>query len=132
MRLVDKPADPRRQGDGRPGASLEVGAHVRDEAGIGGPALHCVVDKQFASRPRPARDMVGLSGQKRVGIFSAASLSYDPALGTALATKSTGKFLGEVRLRPGVDVDSDKLNPRPSSKRDPRLEILYTLMGPGC
>jgi len=101
--------------------------HVRPflEAGI--PAF---VDKPFACSVSDAKEMARLAKTKGVPVFSASSLRYAPEVVSLLARREE---LGAVM---GVDACS----PASLHPRNPGLfnygihgvEILYTLMGPGC
>ncbi len=88
------------------------------------------VDKPFACSLADARAMVDIAEQKHVPIMSSSSLRYAPEVVAAAGGKSP---LGKV-------IGVSTYGPAPTHPRNPGLfhygihpvEILYTLMGPGC
>jgi predicted dehydrogenase len=130
--LVDKPADLIGKVDGVLVESLEGGAHLERAKLFLEAGLPCYVDKPFACSTADARAMVDLADKKKVAIFSASSLRYDPALVDFTADDKHGKILGAVAYGPASLSDSDKLNPGLFHYGIHAVEILYTLMGAGC
>ncbi len=89
------------------------------------------VDKPFAASLADAKEMVRLIKQHKLPCFSSSSLRFDSAFQDVLKEKD--KKFGQIV---GVDAYSpahlDKTNPGLFWYGIHGVEILYTLMGPGC
>ena len=130
--LVDKPADLIGKVDGVLVESLEGGAHLERARPFLEAGLPCYVDKPFACSVADARKMVELADKHKVPIFSASSLRYAPELTAFVADDSHGKVLGAVAYGPSPLSEKEGLNPGMFHYGIHAVEILYTLMGPGC
>jgi hypothetical protein len=76
-----------------------------------------------------ARKLVSLAEQKKLPIFSSSSLRYAPDFVRFVAEPQHGKILGAVAYGPAPLHD---LNPGLYHYGIHAVEVLYTLMGPGC
>jgi len=130
--LVEKPADLIGKVDGVLVESLEGGVHLERARPFLEAGLPCYVDKPFACSADDARKMVELAAKHKVPIFSASSLRYAPELTAFLADDSHGKVHGAVAYGPSPLSDSEEHNPGLFHYGIHAVEILYTLMGPGC
>ncbi len=127
--LVDKPEDMIGKVDGMLIESQEGGVHWRRARPFLEAGLPCYVDKPFTCGVADARKLVDLAEKKKVPIFSSSSLRYAPELVQFMADAKHGKILGALGY-----------GPAPLHERNPGLyhygihavEMLYTLMGPGC
>jgi predicted dehydrogenase len=131
--LVEKPADMIGKVDGMLIESQEGGVHYERARPFLEARIPCFIDKPFTCSAADARKIVALAQKKKVGVFSASSLRYDPGLVKFLADARKDKVLGALAY-----------GPAPINEKDPRrnpglyhygihvLEVLYTLMGPGC
>jgi len=129
VRLVSKPEEMIGKVDGMLIESQEGGAHLERarlflEAGV-----PCFIDKPFTCGVADAHKIVELSERKKVPVFSSSSLRYAPEL---------VKFVGDAKHGPVFGALS--YGPASLHERNPGLfhygihavEVLYTVMGPGC
>jgi predicted dehydrogenase len=127
--LVDRPEDMIAKVDGMLIESQEGGAHWPRAKPFLEAAIPCFIDKPFTCSTADARKLVELAERKKVPIFSSSALRYAPELVQFVAEGKHGKVLGALAY-----------GPAPTHERNPGLyhygihavEILYTLMGPGC
>jgi hypothetical protein len=127
--LVDKPGDMIGRVDGMLIESQEGGVHWERARPFLEAGLPCFIDKPFTCSVAHARNLADLAAQKNVPIFSSSSLRYAPELVEFAADRKHGKVQGVLAY-----------GPAPLHERNPGLfhygihavEILYTLMGPGC
>ena len=127
--LVERPEDMIGKVDGMLIESLEGGVHWQRARTFLEAGLPCFIDKPFTSGVADARKLAELAARKKVPLFSSSSLRYAPELVTFLADAGQGKVLGALAY-----------GPAPLHPRNPGLyhygihpvEVLYTLMGPGC
>ena len=94
------------------------------EAGI-----PCYVDKPFACSTADAKAMVELATKKNLPIFSASSLRYAPEVVAYGGDAKHGKVHGLICWGPASEHPR---NPGLYHYGIHAVEILYTLMGPGC
>jgi predicted dehydrogenase len=89
------------------------------------------IDKPFAASLADAKEMVKLIKQHKLPCFSASSLRFDSAFQDAVADKEEkfGKILGVDAYSP---AHLHETNPGLFWYGIHGVEILYTLMGPGC
>lgn len=111
--------------------SVDGRRHLKELQAVAGAGKPTFIDKPFAASLNDAKEMVRIIKEHKLPCFSSSSLRFDSAFQNALAEREQkfGKIIG-------VDVYSPaKLEPT-----NPGLfwygihgvEILYTLMGPGC
>lgn len=127
--LVPEPRDMIGKVDGMLIESQEGGVHLERARPFLDAGIPCYVDKPFTCGVADARQLVELARSKGLPIFSSSSLRYAPELVEFMADDRRGKVLGALAY-----------GPAPLHVRNPGLyhygihavEILYTLMGPGC
>jgi predicted dehydrogenase len=91
--------------------------------------LPCFIDKPFTCGVADARKLVRLAAEKHVPIFSASSLRYAPELVDFVARSTPGSIQGALAYSPGTLHEG---NPGLYHYSIHAVEILYTLLGPGC
>jgi hypothetical protein len=131
--LVDKPEEMIGKVDGMLVESQEGGVHWERARPFLEAGLPCYIDKPFTCGVADARKIVELAEKGRVPVFSSSSLRYAPELVEYVADAKHGKVLGALAYGPAPYNDRDPtLNPGLYHYGIHAVEILYTLMGPGC
>jgi hypothetical protein len=131
--LVSKPTDMIGKVDGMLIESQEGGVHWERARPFLEAGIPCYIDKPFTCSVADARKIVELADKKKVPIFSASSLRYVPELTAFVADDKHGKIHGAITYGPAHLFEKDpKLNPGLYHYGIHAVEILYTLMGPGC
>jgi virulence factor len=129
--LVDKPADMIGKVDAMLLEAVDGSVHYERAKPFLEAGLPCFIDKPFACSVADARKIIELAYKKKVPIFSSSSLRYAPELVEYLKDAKHGKILGAVAYGP-APVDEKNRNPGLFHYGIHAVEILYTLMGPGC
>src|SRR5437868_4048381 len=127
--LVDRPADMIGKVDGMLIESQQGGVHWERARPFLEAGLPCFVDKPFTCSVADAKKLAALAEAKNVPIFSSSSLRYAPELVRFTADAKHGNVLGAVAYSPASLHD---LNPGLYHYGIHAVEMLYTLMGPGC
>jgi virulence factor len=127
--IVDRPEDLLGRVDGVLIESQEGGAHVRPARLFLEAGLPCFVDKPFTCSAADARTLASLAERKKVPLFSSSSLRFAPDLVKFMADGSHGRILGAIAYGP---APLHEHNPGLFHYGIHAVEILYTLMGPGC
>jgi predicted dehydrogenase len=127
--LVDKPTDMIGKVDGVLVESQQGGVHWGRARPFLEAGLPCFIDKPFTCGVADAKRLAALAAEKKVPIFSSSSLRYAPELVDFMADPKRGKILGAVVYGPAELHD---LNPGLFHYGIHAVEMLYTLMGPGC
>jgi predicted dehydrogenase len=130
--LVEKPADMVGKVDGMLIEAVDGTVHLERAKPFLEAGIPCFVDKPFACSVADARKILDLSAKHKAAVFSSSSLRYAPDVVEYAADPKRGKLLGCMVYGPA------SLSPVPD--RNPGLfyygihpvEVLYTLMGPGC
>jgi hypothetical protein len=131
--LVDKPEDMIGKVDGMLIESQEGGAHWASARPFLEAGIPCFIDKPFTCSTADARKIIELAAKKNVPIFSSSALRYAPELVQYVAEKKHGPIVGCLAYGPAPLFDKNpKLNPGLYHYGIHAVEILYTLMGPGC
>jgi hypothetical protein len=131
--LVTRPEEMIGKVDGMLIESQEGGAHWERARPFLEAGLPCWIDKPFTCGVADARKIVELAEKKKVPVFSASSLRYAPELVEYVADTKHGPVLGALAYGPAPLYDKDPaLNPGLYHYGIHAVEILYTLMGPGC
>lgn len=133
VKLVEKPEEMIGQVDGMLISSLEGGAHLERSRPFLEKGIPCFIDKPFACSSDDARAIVALARANKTQVFSSSSLRYVPELVQFIAANAGNKIHGVMSYGPCSLYDADpKRNPGLYHYGIHPLEILYTLMGPGC
>lgn len=130
VEIVDEPADLIGKIDAVLVESVDGSVHLERARLFLVYGMPTYVDKPFACTVADARTMIDLAARKHVPLMSTSSLRFAPEVVEAKSGKTaTGSIQGVVTF-----------GPAPTHPRNPGLfhygihpvEILYTLMGPGC
>jgi hypothetical protein len=133
IELVDKPEAMIGKVDGMLIESQEGGAHWPRAKPFLDAGLPCFVDKPFTCSLADARRFADIAERKKVPVFSASSLRYGPELIGYLKDEKRGKIVGALSYGPAPLFEMDAtLNPGLYHYGIHAVEVLYTLMGPGC
>jgi hypothetical protein len=127
--LVDKPEAMIGKVDGMLIESQEGGAHWERARPFLEAGLPCFIDKPFTCSLADARKLVELANKKKAPIFSASSLRYAPEVAQFAADATHGKVQGVLSYGP---AHLNERNPGLFHYGIHPVEVLYTLMGPGC
>jgi virulence factor len=127
--LVDKSTDMIGKVDGMLIESQQGGVHWERARPFLEAGLPCFIDKPFTCSLADAKKLAALAEEKKVPIFSSSSLRYAPDLVQFMADPKHGRVLGAVAYGPASLHD---LNPGLYHYGIHAVEVLYTLMGPGC
>ncbi len=127
--LVDKPEDMIGKVDGMLIESVEGGVHYERAKPFLEAGLPCFIDKPFTCGVADAKKIVELADKKKALIFSSSSLRYTPDLVKFMDDKERGKIEGVLAYGP---ASLHERNPGLYHYGVHAVEILYTVMGPGC
>jgi virulence factor len=131
--LVDKPEEMLGKVDGVLIESQEGGAHWERARLFLEAGLPCWIDKPFTCGIADARKIAALAERKKLPVFSSSSLRYAPELVEYVGDSRHGKVHGALAYGPAPLFEKDEsLNPGLYHYGIHAVEILYTLMGPGC
>jgi virulence factor len=127
--LVDKPEEMIGKVDGMLIESQEGAFHYERAKPFLEAGIPCYVDKPFTCSVDHARKLVDLAAKKKLPLFSSSSLRYAPELVAFMKIEKHGKTLGALAYGPSPEHER---NPGMFHYGIHAVEILYTLMGPGC
>ena len=127
--LVADPAEMIGKIDGVLIESQEGGRHWERAKLFLDAGIPCYVDKPFACSVKDARQIIELAEKTRLPVFSSSSLRYAPQLVDYLASDKHGRILGAATHGP---ASLHERNPGLFHYGIHAVEMLYTLMGPGC
>ncbi len=127
--IVSRPEDMLGKVDGMLIESQEGGVHWERSRPFLEAGLPCFIDKPFTCGVADARKIVELAAKKNVPVFTSSSLRYAPELVRFAADAKHGKVLGALAYGP---ASLHERNPGLYHYGIHAVEILYTLMGPGC
>lgn len=131
--LVAKPADLIGKVDGVLIESQEGGAHRAHAELFLDASLPCFVDKPFACSTADAKAIVALAAKKGVPVFSSSSLRFGTELVQFMDDPKRPQVIGALTYGPAPLFDKDAtLNPGLFHYGIHAVEVLYTLMVPGC
>ncbi|HEX3149063.1 MAG TPA: Gfo/Idh/MocA family oxidoreductase [Gemmataceae bacterium] len=127
--LVDKPEDMIGKVDAILIEAVDGSVHFERARPFLEAGIPCFVDKPFACSLADARKIVDLAAKKKLPLFSSSSLRFAPELVAYNADAKHGKVLGVVCWGP---ASQHERNPGLFHYGIHAVEVLYTLMGPGC
>jgi virulence factor len=130
--LVENPTDMIGKVDGMLIESVDGTVHYERAKPFLEAGIPCFIDKPFTCSTADAKKIIALSEKNKAPVFSSSSLRYAPEVVDYAADPKPGKLVGCTVYGPA------SLSPIP--ERNAGLyhygihvvEILYTLMGPGC
>jgi hypothetical protein len=134
VRLVEKPEEIIGQVDGMLIESLDGSVHYERAKPFLEAGIPCFIDKPFTCGVRDARKLADLAASRRVPIFSSSSLRYAPDVVRYHDDPSHGPLHGVFAYGPATlnSIEPQKRNPGLYHYGIHSVEMLYTLMGPGC
>jgi hypothetical protein len=130
--LVDKPTDMIGKVDGMLIEAVDGTVHYERAKPFLEAGIPCYVDKPYACSLDDAKKIAELAAKKKLPLFSSSSLRYAPEVVEFVANANRGKLVGCVVYSPA------SLSPIPERNAGlfhygiHGVELLYTLMGPGC
>ncbi|MBN9117689.1 MAG: Gfo/Idh/MocA family oxidoreductase [Planctomycetes bacterium] len=130
--LVDKPTDMIGKVDGMLIEAVDGTVHYERAKPFLEAGIPCFVDKPYTCSVEDAKKIAELAAKKKVPVFSSSSLRYAPEVVDFVADPKRGKLVGCVVYAPA------SLSPIPERNAGlyhygiHGVEVLYTLMGPGC
>lgn len=127
--LVDKPTDMIGKVDAMLIEAVDGSVHFERARPFLEAGVPCFVDKPFACSTADARKIVDLANKKKVPLFSSSSLRFAPELVAYVADEKHGKIQGAISYGP---ASLHERNPGLFHYGIHAVEVLYTLMGPGC
>lgn len=132
VQLVDKPADMIGKVDGMLIEAVDGTVHYERAKPFLEAGIPCYVDKPYTCSVDDAKKIADLAAKKKLPVFSSSSLRYAPEVVEFVADAKRGKLVGCVVYAPA------SLSPIPERNAGlfhygiHGVEMLYTLMGPGC
>lgn len=127
--LVNDPADMIGKVDAMLIEAVDGSVHYERAKPFLEAGIPCFVDKPFACSVADARKMIDLAEKKKLPLFSSSSLRFSPELVQFKNDPKNGKILGVLAYGP---ASLHERNPGFFHYGIHAVEILYTLMGPGC
>lgn len=130
--LVDKPTDMIGKVDGVLIEAVDGTVHYERAKPFLEAGVPCFIDKPYACSLADAKKIAELAAKKKLPLFSSSSLRYAPEVVQYAADAKRGKLVGCVVYGPA------SLSPIPERNAGlfhygiHPVEVLYTLMGPGC
>jgi predicted dehydrogenase len=130
--LVENPADMIGKVDGMLIESVDGTVHYERAKPFLEAGIPCFIDKPFTCSTADAKKIFELAESKKTVVFSSSSLRYAPDVVEYVADPKPGKLVGCMVYGPA------SLSPIPERNAGlyhygiHPVEILYTLMGPGC
>lgn len=125
--LVEKPKDMIGKVDGMLIEAVDGSVHWERAKPFLDAGIPCYVDKPFACSLAEAKKIADLAASKKLPLFSSSSLRYAPEVVDFL--KEPKKIIGVVAHGP---ASQHERNPGLFHYGIHGVEVLYTLMGPGC
>ncbi len=130
--LVDKPEEMIGKVDAMLIEAVDGTVHWERAKPFLDAGIPCFIDKPFTCSVADAKKLIALAEKKKVPIFSSSSLRYAPEVVEFVADPKPGKLVGCSVYSPA------SLSPIPERNAGlyhygiHGVEVLYTLMGPGC
>lgn len=130
--LVEKPADMIGKVDAVLIESVDGTVHYERAKPFLEAGVPCYIDKPFTCSVADAKKLLDLAAKKKLPMFSSSSLRFAPEVVAYTADATHGKVFGCVAYSPC------SLSPIPERNAGlfhygiHGVEVLYTIMGPGC
>jgi virulence factor len=132
IRLVDDPAEMIGKVDGMLIESVDGTVHLERARPFLEAGIPCFIDKPFTCSVADARKICELSQKHRAAVFSSSSLRFAPEVVEFAADPQPGKLLGCAVHGPAPLSPVPERNAGLFHYGIHVVEMLYTLMGPGC
>jgi hypothetical protein len=132
VQLVDKPADMIGKVDGMLIEAVDGTVHYERAKPFLEAGVPCFVDKPYTCATDDAKKIAELAAKKKVPVFSSSSLRYAPEVVDFVADAKRGKLVGCVVYAPAALSPIPERNAGLYHYGIHGVEMLYTLMGPGC
>ena len=132
MPLVEKPADMIGKVDGMLITALDGTVHYERAKPFLEAGIPCFVDKPYTCSLDDAKRIAELAAKKKLPVFSSSSLRYAPEVVDFVADAKRGKLVGCVAYGPAALSPIPERNAGLFHYGIHAVEMLYTLMGPGC
>ncbi len=130
--LVDKPEDMIGKVDGMLIEAVDGTVHFERAKPFLEAGIPCFIDKPYTCSVDDAKKIAELAAKKKVPVFSSSSLRYAPEVVEFAADAKSGKLVGCVVYSPATLSPIPERNAGLFHYGIHGVEILYTLMGPGC
>jgi predicted dehydrogenase len=130
--LVEKPADMIGKVDGMLIEAVDGTVHPERAKPFLEAGIPCFIDKPFACSAADAKKIVALAEKHKAPVFSTSALRYAPEVVGYATDPKPGKLVGCVAWGPAALSPVPDRNPGLYHYGIHPVEILYTLMGPGC
>lgn len=127
--LVGRPDEMLGRIDGLLLVSLGGAVHFERARPFLEAGLPCFIDKPFTCGVADAWRIADLAARKRAPVFSSSALRYAPAVVKYVDDAPGGRVLGAMTYGPATLREG---NPGLFHYGIHAIELLYTLMGPGC
>lgn len=129
IKVVNKPEEMIGRVDGMLIESQQGGVHFDRARPFLEAGIPCFIDKPLACSVADARKIIDLADRRNTPIFSASAMRYAPEAVAYMHEGKHGKVLGAFTYGPAPLHDG---NPGLYHYGIHAVELLYTLMGPGC
>lgn len=130
--LVQKPAEMIGKVDGMLIEAVDGTVHYERARPFLEAGIPCFIDKPFTCSVADAKKILDLSERKKAPVFSSSSLRYAPDVVKYVADPALGKLVGCLAYGPCPLTPIAERNAGLFHYGIHAVEILYTLMGPGC
>lgn len=130
--LVDKPEDMIGKVDAMLIEAVDGTVHYERARPFLEAGLPCFIDKPFTCSVADAKKIIALAEKKKVPIFSSSSLRYAPEVIDFTQDAKLGKLVGCTVHSPASLSNIPERNAGLFHYGIHGVEVLYTLMGPGC
>ncbi|VTT98516.1 dehydrogenase : Oxidoreductase domain protein OS=Isosphaera pallida (strain ATCC 43644 / DSM 9630 / IS1B) GN=Isop_2920 PE=4 SV=1: GFO_IDH_MocA [Gemmataceae bacterium] len=130
--LVEKPADMLGKVDGMLIEAVDGTVHLERAKPFLEAGIPCFIDKPFTCSVADAKAILALSEKHKAPVFSSSSLRYAPEVVEFAADPKPGKLVGCAVHGPAPLSLVPERNAGLYHYGIHAVEILYTLMGPGC
>lgn len=127
--LVEKTADMIGKVDAMLIEAVDGSVHYERARPFLEAGIPCFIDKPFTCSVADAKKIIELAEKKKLPLFSSSSLRFAPELVEFMKTTPAADILGVVAYGP---ASLHERNPGLFHYGIHAVEILYTLMGPGC
>lgn len=130
--LVEKPADMIGKVDAMLIEAVDGTVHLERAKPFLEAGIPCFIDKPFTCSVADAKKILELSEKHKAPVFSSSSLRYAPEVVEFVADPKPGKLVGCAVYGPASLSPIPERNAGLYHYAIHAVEVLYTLMGPGC